>query len=86
MSTISLRVTENEHKRLKKMAEQSGLSVSNFIRKRVFEEVKVAYEMKSVIEILAEMSTNINELKRYESASELYKIERGCKKLWQILL
>ena len=87
MSTISLRVTENEHRKLKVMAEESGLSVSNFIKKRVFDEnVRTDYNMKPVIEILTGMATNINQLKRYEAAPELCNIERDVKVLWQTLL
>ncbi|MEE1046467.1 MAG: DUF6290 family protein [Clostridia bacterium] len=87
MSTISLRITENEHRKLKSMAEKSGLSVSSFIKKRVFDkEVRTDYNMKPVIEILTDMATNINRLKRYETAPELCNIERGCKKIWQTLL
>jgi uncharacterized protein (DUF1778 family) len=46
MSTITLRINEDEKKLLEKMAEFSGVGLSTYIKNTVFEKLEDEYDIK----------------------------------------
>ncbi len=64
--SISLRLTENEYNRLKKLSDENGYSVSNFVRKKIFDKKIIN---KNVIETFLynanRIGNNLNQIARY---------------------
>ncbi len=64
--TISLRLTENEYDRLKKLSDENGYSVSDFVRKKIFDKKIIN---KNVIETFLyhanRIGNNLNQIARY---------------------
>ncbi len=56
--TISLRLNDEDTALFKKAAEMKGLSVSEFIRKTVFEAIEDEYDIKAYEKAMAEYRNN----------------------------
>ena len=86
MNTISIRLSDDERKILNDMAAESGLTISNYVRKTIFDKnISDPYKYQSM-NILFEISTNINKYKTYKDKKYFDNMEKGFEKLWEILL
>lgn len=91
MATISIRVTDKEKEILMREVEQSGLSLSAYIKRALFSPNQPNSQISNhTIELLSYISTNANQaivLKDYCDINEyLVNIQKGAAALWQILL
>ena len=86
MNTISIRLSDSERKILNVRATESGLTISNYVRKTIFDKnITNPYKYQSM-NILFEISTDINKYKTFEDKRYFDNIEKGVEKLWEILL
>ena len=86
-NNISIRLTDSEKEQLGKEAENAKLSLSNYIRYRLFDSSEVPYRPNpDVIPTLGSISTEINKYCDDQNIEHFYAIKRGVTKLWQILL
>ena len=90
--TISLRLNENEQKKLEQMKQHTGLSATAIIKKCLFESQENCQVNKNIPMMLGRVSTKINLMKdsvRYEdfvsTMNYIGEIEKGVDSIWQLL-
>lgn len=84
MYRLSINLTDSEKKRLNEAVKDSGLNISSYVKKRVFESASSPVN-GDILRVLSEISTNINKFKAYGDRDNFYVVERGVNRLWQIL-
>ena len=85
MSHISIRLSDDERRLLEEQASKVGLNISKYVRKIIFSDKTHQLNVNSVLNILSQMSTNINKFKTSEDSNLIIPIEKGVNELWQIL-
>ena len=85
MSSISIRISDTERDILNKQAEKAGLTVSNYVRKALFDKKTYNDNSHRIQQILFEISTNINKFKTFKDIKHFEEIEKGVESLWQFL-
>ena len=86
MNTISIRLSDDERKILENRAAESGLTISNYVRKTIFDNnMSNPYKYQSM-NILFDISTDINKYKTFKDKRYFDNIEKGVERLWEILL
>ena len=85
MSSISIRISDTEKDILNKQAEKAGLTVSNYVRKALFDKKEFNDNSHQIQQILFGISTNINKFRTFNDIKYLDETEKGVESLWQIL-
>ena len=85
MSSISIRISDTEKDILNKQEAKAGLTVSNYVRKAIFDKKEFNDNSHQIQQILFGISTTINKFRAFKDIKYLDETEKGVECLWQIL-
>jgi hypothetical protein len=89
---ITIRLNDEEERKLNELQEQTGLSTTAIVKKCVFDNSEKRLINKNIIGVLGKVSTNVNLAKSslYKRDNSLVRryltlIEEGVNEIWQTL-
>ena len=85
MHRLSINLTDSEKMVLDEAVRRSGLNISNYVKRCVFEPAARPISEEAIPK-LGNILKDINRFKVTRSDEDLYYIEQGAKELCQILL
>lgn len=81
MYKLSVKLTDEEGAILKEKATKSGLSVSKYTKKALFDSIP-SDTWRKALPIVADMTTNLNKYKYYKEDKYIDSIAKGLSELW----